>query len=208
MNALKVTQTIVVVAKTLLIAGLIFAGIVIYSVGDDQFVRVANPSFSIDSETLEEDLRLTFYEMLESPNADNKGIIFDFSTISISIPLNPAFRAMIAGNVLIVLVYLFVCLDIIQRVIKDIKNKNPFSIANTKRLQRLGLLIIVAPLFEWILGWVAVYYFSQHYEYEGLSLDFDAELGLPMLIVGFFIFTLGTAFKEGQKLREETELTI
>lgn len=98
-------------------------------------------------------------------------------------------------------------LTLVKRILKSIMDKKPWQEQNTKRLNIIGYLMVLAVPYNYGIGWMT-YLLVQSTELpENVSLlwpIFHLEIGLAGVVVGLVAYL----FNEGIKLHEEQKLTV
>jgi len=87
------------------------------------------------------------------------------------------------------------------RVVRTIRLGDPFDPANTRRLYTAGTLFLVGAAFSWVggfftfvvLGWLSDY------------VDWSVNLPLDQFVLGFVVVMIAEVFRQGTRLRRDTE---
>lgn len=99
--------------------------------------------------------------------------------------------------------------SLVRRIVRTLRDGQPFCRENARHLHRLGVLIIAAELFNHAFRvWVGAE-FLERIQVEGLTLStptFDPSWTVIFLGLGFVV--LAGVFREGVALREDVELTV
>ncbi len=175
--------------------------VVVLTTPKGAFLDVTEPHWEITSENLKEDIRSLL-------PASDEPIILHPDNINMSLQTDAGFRIMNIALMLIVAGYMILILQIFKNIVKDVRNRIPFNCNNIKRVNRIGLLVTVAPLVEWTLHTIMSLWINSRFQFDSLKLESNLALGWPVLILGLLIIVLGVAFEQGEKIQEESELTI
>jgi len=96
----------------------------------------------------------------------------------------------------------------LRAVVKTALVGEPFAPANSRRLRRIGLVILgltfVAPLIEYQLG----RYLLEQLTIEGLVLSPALRFSKDWLLGGLLFLVLASIFRHGTELEEEKALTV
>ena len=123
---------------------------------------------------------------------------------------------------------IFAMCELLRRLFRNVSRGETFTEANVGNVHKLGVLIIVLTLGGAVLSGWARYeiatYLEANLEVAGVSIDysppldkkgmnifvgsFPLQVDLAGLLMGVTVLALGEAFRQGLKLKEETDLTI
>ena len=96
----------------------------------------------------------------------------------------------------------------LRQVVKAALAGEPFAAANSRRLRRIGFVIlvvtIIAPLIEYQLG----RYLLEQLTIEGLTLSPALRLSKDGFLGGLLFLVLASIFRHGTELEEERALTV
>ena len=201
MKKLKMIERLIILAELLVLIGVIMVIIVMVVKPEGSYIDIQKPHWVITSGNLQDKVS----DLL--PESD-KPILLTADVLKMQVPVDLKTRFIMIILILIIGIYMAYLLRLIQKIICDVRKKTPFNIKNTIRLKRIGMLVTIAPLFEWILLSILSLWLSQKYHFDGLQLESNSSLGWPVFILGLLIVTLGIAFEQGQKIQEENQLTI
>lgn len=212
MKKIKLISSFLRVVQVLIILGGTFVCIFIFSMDNGVFVDVAEPYFKVKSGNLNlsENLATKLSDLLrEAPQkSDNDPVIFHVNRIDMSVEVDLPFKILVTLLILVTVLYSFLVVWYMQKIILDIRNSDAFNDRNIKRIRSIGVLIMFAPVTEWIMQIGFNYWFAMKYSFPDMAIESTKELGWSVFIIGLLIYTLGYAFTEGKKLKEEQELTI
>lgn len=201
MSKLGFIQGIVNLSIGLMIAGAVFVVIFFSVLREGAMIDLEQPHWEIRSGALQEQLQASL------PKPDEP-VTLTVEVLEMQLPLHLGLRLAIIALMLVVFAYSIGILYTIRKVIIDVRAGNPFNLANTKRIKRIGLLVTAAPLTESALHAVFSFWIGSRYQLEGLSLATEANLGSPFFVLGLLPIVLGVAFEQGLRIKEENELTI
>jgi|GEM_PF-1372795 len=209
MKSLKVIDGLVVLAGGLLFLVALLFIIIVATTPQDTFLDVGSPQWKITADNIENNLERTLHESLKPQlPVSEEPVLLKVDQLSMSLPMKLSIKIFLIGLILIVAIYIMYIIRVIRKIISDVKKNSPFNMDNTKRVKRIGLLVTVAPLIEWVSMWFYSVWMSNIYHFEGIELDTKPSLGWPVLVLGLLIMALGVAFEQGQKIQEENQLTI
>jgi hypothetical protein len=206
MKKLKLIRDFILVAKVGLFVGLVVIAFFLVTTKNGVFVPVSDPHLHITSEQVKN----TLYDALFQSRPPVKGepVLTSISTADLSLKVDGSFKALVAVIFVLGTAYIFWGLELFKRIIKSVEDDNSFSIGNIGRVKLAGALVMLAPVFEWVLRMGFMAWINSKLTFEGMTLTSDADYGISISIVGLLIIVLGIAFEQAQKLQEEHELTI
>lgn len=209
MKSLKLIQITIDTMGILMIVGIAIVIVVFVTLPEDVYIAIGNPSWKITSEKLDKFANEEISKKIGPNNLDtSSGMVFTVENLQMSLPIHLGLRIIIVTMALLVAFYIGYILWIMQEIIKDIRKKTPFNAKNTKRVKMIGILVTIAPMVEWLLQAVFSIWVNGQYNFDGLKLVNNSNLGLPVLFLGLLIMAVGVAFEQGNKIQEENELTI
>lgn len=122
---------------------------------------------------------------------------------------------------LMTLIYLFMILYTLRKFIYSLKQDMVFALDNIKRLQRLGILLVLIDPLRLIVDfirstWIKSYFDAfQNQESVGYTLGYKVgyTLGsggfiLQWTLTGLIVIVIAQVFKQALKIKEEHELTV
>lgn len=191
--------------------GGIVAIVIITMLPNGTFIDIGDPYYKVEEHgksTTSSEIDNAVGEILSPGMRNEDPIVLQVKSIDLSTEINYSWKTLIVVFIIMTAAFFVIILHSMQRIIKDIKNGKPFSIKNIQRLRTIGLLVMIAPIVEWLMSMIMILWFSSLDTVDGLKLEFTSELGWMVFILGLIIYTLGFAFEEGNKIVEEQELTI
>lgn len=201
MKTVKIIKAIIDGAGILIIV-LVSLGIVGFvTLPEGYSSGISEPYWEITSAELREELNSLL------PQTDDP-LTLEITSAQMNIPINLGIRVFMIAFILILGAYMAYILEVFRQIIKDVRNNSPFNIKNIRRVKRIGILITTAPIIEWALLTLLSVWFDSRYQFEGLKLAANNNLGWPVLILGLLIIVLGMAFEQGKKMQDENEMTI
>lgn len=201
MNRLKVIQGVLVFAEIVIAVAVSISIIVLIVLPDRKYVDLEQPHWEISSQALKQD-------MLQHLPQPEQPVRLAAETVEMSFPLTLNLRISLVAALLLFSAFFTYILELIKKIIKDVKDGVPFNLKNTKRVKQIGLLVTVAVMAEWVFETIASLWLASMYEFEGLKLISKSSLGWPVLVLSMVIIVLGIALEQGQKIQEENELTV
>ena len=201
MKKLKLIEGLIGLAGMLVIIGVIMFIIVTVVKPEGSYMDMKEPHWEINSESLQKKMRSLLPE-------SEKQVLLTVDVLRMDLPVHLNTRVIMIAMMIVIGAYIAYILRIIHKIICDVRRKAPFNLENTKRVKRIGFLVTMAPLLEWLLLWILSIWISKNYQFDGLKLEMDPSLGWPVFVLGLLIVTLGVAFEQGQKIQEENQLTI
>lgn len=206
MKKLKLIRDGLFLAKVLLFAGLLFVAYNLTTLPDGVFHPISDPCLHITSK----ELRNTMYDALfqSRPPVIGDPVITSISRIEMSMRVDSSLKIAFVVLALLAFGYIFWVLEVFRRIVKSVEEMSSFSRANITRVKLAGLLIMLAPVYEWLVRKGFVLWIESRLTFEGMSLKTNSDYGISIFIVGLLIIVLGVAFEQAQKLQEEHELTI
>ena len=201
MNKLNIIKGVLVFAE-IVIAVAVSIGIVFLIVlPDGKYVDLEQPHWEISTQALKQDMQ----QHLPQPE---QPVRLAAETVEMSFPLTLNLRIFLIAALILFSAFITYILEVIKKIIKDVKDGVPFNLKNTKRVKQIGLLVTVAVMAEWVFETIASLWLESMYEFEGLKLISKSSLGWPVLVLSLVIIVLGIALEQGQKIQEENELTV
>ncbi|MEQ8470060.1 MAG: DUF2975 domain-containing protein [Marinoscillum sp.] len=195
----------------LVIIGTIIAVFFITTLPNGTFIDIGNPYFRVvhvGEESIHTQLNDAINDVLWRHTHNTEPLVFDLKRVDISTEISTSWKILIITYALLTGGFFLIILLGIQRILNDIRNGKPFGDNNIKRIWMIGILIAFAPLAEWLMHMITIYWFQPLDRVDGLNLEFSSRLGWEIFIIGLLIYTLGYAFEQGKKMEEEQALTI
>lgn len=112
-------------------------------------------------------------------------------------------------NIIIGLVYVssfFIAVITLKKILKSIKNKNPFNIDNINHFQTIGYCFIAIALLDGILSYPKAN--TSGIEIFATSYGSIKPIFLLYLILGIMCFVLGDVFRMALEIKDENDLTV
>lgn len=94
------------------------------------------------------------------------------------------------------------------RLMKNVKKGEVFNLFNAKKIQSIGVLMLVWWGINIISSIVYVYFFSNAFKFDSLEITPNISIELNYLFVALLIMAIASIFKHGVELEEEKKLTI
>lgn len=117
----------------------------------------------------------------------------------------PVFMIFVWGATM---VYLYYMITAFLQVLMDIRNGDPFSVGNVKRLKFLTVFCFAAPTILFLLNLLMRVVFYRYFT-EDIKLSAEAwQIFWKPFALGLIFAALYSAFKRGKQLKEEQDLTI
>ncbi|MFT4834710.1 MAG: hypothetical protein ACI83W_000403 [Marinoscillum sp.] len=197
-----------VVQITMILGALIGVGIVGF-IPTDNPVYISNPYLKVVKKSGESKIGIqnNYSELVTSRNGA-PGLLLSNGKIDIKTPLTTPWRLGLILAILSTVGFFLLISGYMHRIISDIRLGQAFNDANIRRLKSIGRLVMLAPIVEWLILTSMSIWLSISYDFEGLSPDYDNELGWTVFLLGLLIYSLGSAFEQGKNIAEENQLTI
>jgi len=122
-----------------------------------------------------------------------------------------ASKRVIAFNALVlmaILAFAAFVVDQLRAVLRTLIHGNPFVPDNARRIQRIGLAVIVGEIARAALVFVENYYAMTQVSIAGLTFDDWPRLSFTTIGYGLIILIIAEVFRTGTRLEEEQSLTI
>lgn len=117
----------------------------------------------------------------------------------------PVFIIFLGGATMVSLYY---TITAFLQVLMDIRNGDPFSVGNVKRLKFLTIFCFAAPTLLFLLNLLMRVVFYRYFT-EDIKLSAEAwQIFWKPFALGLIFAALYSAFKRGKQLKEEQDLTI
>lgn len=210
MKTLNILNALITLSKFLVLFGGILAiGFFMFLPNQENlFMETENFQYHLGDifwEVKSEDLQDKLQEVL--PGVSNP-MILEVNRVGISLPVNATYKAITIPLIILYVVYVFLILYWIGKIIQRIKAGDMFSKQNVTHLKIVGIMVSIAPILESIITGAFTIWINTNYSAEGLVLRNEGHLGGPIIILGLLIYALTLAFEQGIKLQEENELTV
>ncbi len=202
MKKIKIIGVLIAITEFQIAAGIIFAVVFILSMDDGTYMFIGEPYLKVTSK----ELQSAVIPLLPVPTGEP--LLMNVDTVDISLRVDSYLKGAIILLVLVYSAYAVSVLEVFRRVVRSVKKNSPFQMENIKRVKLAGLLIAVAPLFEYILRRGFMFWLNTKFEFEGMRLVSESYHGSSVFILGLLIIVMGVAFEQGQKIQEDNELTI
>lgn len=111
------------------------------------------------------------------------------------------------GRDLIVIVWMAVLLWLVRRLLLSVREGDPFTAANVRRLRSMGFLLLVGLPLANGLSQILDARLAETSPAGRLGTTFTLELG-PGPLVALGVFVLAEVFAHGARLREDVEGTV
>lgn len=200
MNKLKIISGILKFFKwALFVIGA--AALVIMIFIKDEPIIVESPTISITDNQLQSQLN----QLLSS----NENVALSIDGISAEMELTWQLRLLKIFAIIIVFAYILWVLQIILKIVQDVRHNEAFSQLNINRLKHVSWLLILSPLFSSLLHLLFLLVIGSTYELpDGLSYRWVDDIDFDFMVIGFLLYAIAIAFGEGLKMKNENELTI
>jgi len=202
MKKIKIIGVLIAITEFQIAAAIIFAVVFILSMDDGAYMFIGEPYLKVTSK----ELQSAISPLLPVPTGEP--LLMNVDTVDISLRVDSYLKGAIILLVLVYSAYAVSVLEVFRRIVRSVKRNSPFHIENIKRVKLAGLLIAVAPLFEYILRRGFTFWLNTKFEFEGMRLVSESYHGSSVFIIGLLIIVMGVAFEQGQKIQEDNELTI
>lgn len=203
MKKLQLIKNFLLIAEFLMVAGLVLAVYFIGSMKNDTFSPIGEPNLEITSREVSDSM----YSLIPRPDSEEP-IILHAKYVDFSLQMTPKLKAIIISMVILGVAYVVIILEIFQRIVRDVKEQKPFNLKNIGRVKIIGLLITLAPVFEYGLRKAFMFWIESKFTFNQMKLVSEADHGWSVFIIGLLIIVLGVAFEQAQKMQEENELTV
>jgi Protein of unknown function (DUF2975) len=121
-------------------------------------------------------------------------------------------RLIIISMLLVALLFYFVIVQVLYKLVLSAKEKEFFSIKNVLRLRALGFGFILITLSQNVYSRITKNLVNKYFESDIIRFDVNRISLIPdinsTLFLGLMILIIAQAFNQGLKLKEEQELTI
>lgn len=97
---------------------------------------------------------------------------------------------------------------LLRKIIFSIKENNVFSSENVNRIKFIGLVIIILPIIHNILNYIYYNLFISNINITNIQLSYKPDISLGTSLYGALILILANVFREGNKMKNEIELTV
>ncbi|MFY0605694.1 MAG: DUF2975 domain-containing protein [Cyclobacteriaceae bacterium] len=209
MKRLKHTIGLVKFAKWLvLILGIVVLALILF-IPKNEKVKISGLYFKVSKELQKEQpiAGQNFNDRLQSSNNSQELFVLH-EKLSIEVPMTNYLRGAAFLVLLITLGICYFILENMNQIFQSIQQGQPFSESNTYRLKQIGSIVMLSPILEWALMTASRLWIDATYKFDGLSIDYENELGKGVFLLGLLIYTLAFAFEQGLKIKEENELTV
>ncbi|HEY5079457.1 MAG TPA: DUF2975 domain-containing protein [Opitutaceae bacterium] len=103
-------------------------------------------------------------------------------------------------------------LELFRRMLKSVEIGEVFTLSNIQNVRKVGILLVASCILKAVAAaWLVVRMSAlvgPHMAGGRYSLESSSEGGLPGLATGLMILALAEVFRQGLKLKEESDLTI
>ena len=201
MNRLNVIKGVLVFAEIVIAVAVSIGIVFLLVIPDGKYVDLEQPHWEISAQALKQDLQ----QHLPQPEQPAR---LAAETVEMSFPLTLNLRIFLVAALLLFSAFFTYILELIKKIIGDVRDQVPFNLKNIKRVKQIGFLVASAVVAEWLFEIILHLWLESKYEFEGLKLISKSTLGWPVLVLSMVIIVLGIALEQGQKIQEENELTV
>lgn len=126
-----------------------------------------------------------------------------------------------AMRIVLTIVYLFIIFFTLRKFIHSFKHNLVFTIENIRRLQRIGMLILLIDPLRWVSNFIKTQWIEHYFEAlqstESIVYTLSYKVGyalgsggfiLHWTLTGLIILVIAQVFKQALALKEEQELTV
>jgi hypothetical protein len=96
----------------------------------------------------------------------------------------------------------------LRHVFRTLRDGRPFVLGNAKRIQRLGIAVILGELVRSGVMYFENYYAMTHFMANGIRFVAPLDLNAAAIIHGLIILVIAEVFRMGSRLEEEQSLTV
>lgn len=121
----------------------------------------------------------------------------------------------LVGAVLVVLVAVFAMLALalyfvvlLLRIVRSVKDGDPFIEENAQRLHRMGWIALASQIVMIPLGAIGLWIAEITKDIEDVHVDTDVGLSLEGILLALILFILARIFRHGAAMREDLEGTV
>lgn len=200
MNKLKLITSILQFFKwTFALIGAVALIIMIFI--KDEPIIVGSPTVSIVDDHIQNQLN----DVLSS----SEKIALYVEGISAEMELTWQLRLLKVFAIIVVFTYILWILQIILKIVQDVRQQRAFSQANVNRLKHASWLLILSPILSTLLHLLFLLIIGNTYQLpEGYSYRWIDDIDFDFMVIGFLLYAIAIAFEEGLKMKNENELTI
>jgi hypothetical protein len=200
MNKLKLITSILQFFKwTFALIGVVALIIMIFI--KDEPIIVGSPTVSIIDDHIQNQLN----DVLSS----SEKIALYVEGISAEMELTWQLRLLKVFAIIVVFTYILWILQIILKIVQDVRQQRAFSQANVNRLKHASWLLILSPILSTLLHLLFLLIIGNTYQLpEGYSYRWIDDIDFDFMVIGFLLYAIAIAFEEGLKMKNENELTI
>ena len=121
----------------------------------------------------------------------------------------------LVGAVLVILVAVFAMLALalyfvvlLLRIVRSVKDGDPFIEDNAERLYRMGWVALASQIVMIPLGLISVWIADITKDVEDVHVDTEFGLSLEGILLTLILFILARVFRHGTAMREDLEGTV
>jgi hypothetical protein len=131
-------------------------------------------------------------------------------------------KGLSAGISVLKFAYIFLIIFILRKFVHSLNDENPFTLQNVKRLQIIGILLLLIEPLLWIMRYFLTELVESYVTHTiftlgsiagkvGYWVGFNIASGVFLsswITVGFIVLVIAEVFRQGLKMKEEQDLTI
>lgn len=130
---------------------------------------------------------------------------------------DPSIKIYMSFILFVHLGYILLILITLRSFVLSLKHNQVFTLGNIKRLQRLGLLLLLIEPLSWAGRYFYRLWMSQHMDVIFENVSFAYRLGYSLaarefvwnwILAGLLVLIISEVFKQGLTLKEEVDLTV
>ena len=121
----------------------------------------------------------------------------------------------LVGAVLLILAAVFAMLALalyflvlLLRIVRSVKDGDPFIAENAQRLSRMGWVALVSQIVMIPIGAMALWIAELTKEIEGVHVDSEMGISGEGILLVLVLFILARVFRRGTEMRDELEGTV
>lgn len=99
-------------------------------------------------------------------------------------------------------------LHVIRAFIKTVKQGDPFSRDNPRRIRMVGFIVMITEPVIAAFQYVYAYQYIYMLDFPYAEVEVAPDINLMTIFLGLILFVIGHVYDVGVTLREENELTI
>ena len=97
---------------------------------------------------------------------------------------------------------------VLWKIVQSVQQKNPFIVLNGRRLRIIAFSMIGIELSQGLANLIKMLYLEPRLQFETIIIQSKIHVSFHVIVAGLVILVIAEAFRIGEEMKEEQELTI